>query len=173
MSGTNYRPSPSPKSRLDGLKIIFRALPKSNHKEGELGHLVFPEGRHPDLAEFILGEANLWGLEPVFDPLHLIENHSHEIMSFFLECLDEKQVSELRSKLRENLKLPLKKSYTGANWRLLWSSYQVHLQPVFSQLESPLSDQLNNLAWSWSQLIKIMYYPVHSPKVTVWFRYFS
>ncbi|MCB0156436.1 MAG: hypothetical protein KDF65_16685, partial [Anaerolineae bacterium] len=39
--------------------------------------------------------------------------------------------------------------------------------------EKPLCETLENLVWSWSQLVKMMYYPPKARDLVVWFRYFS
>ncbi|MCB0156451.1 MAG: hypothetical protein KDF65_16760 [Anaerolineae bacterium] len=95
---------------------------------------LFPEKSSPELSQFILETAGLWGIEPVFDPLHLIENHSRELFKFYMEEFSKSQKVFLKQKFQYLLKLPLKTSYTGANWRMIWASYTLHLQTVFSEL---------------------------------------
>lgn len=101
-----------------------------------------PEYCDPEQAEYIFESAGMWGIEPVFDCLHLIENHSKSLLEFII-AVPKLEITELKTNLQKVTRLPLKTGYTGRNWRFLWASYPLHLKPVYSKIEGMLACSLD------------------------------
>lgn len=111
----------------------------------------------------------MWSTFYALDILHLIENHSHQIMEHILLKLDQKEKNQLEQFLREEFDIKLKVSYTVGKWRLIWASYS----ESFGKIIDKKKTQLRELIWSWCYCVKLMYYPATVKNIFSWFRYFG
>lgn len=147
----------------------------------------FPLYADLDTVENLIAKTNSWSLHPVLDPLHLIENHSRELMKFVMEKFPKVLIAKLQTFFTETLQLPLRDHYSVGKWRLVWCSYHMHIEKILNsdseQLEEPSKGsqvlstsekkKIISLMWSWSWIIKFLYLPIPGRNIKVWFRYFA
>jgi hypothetical protein len=87
--------------------------------------IFFPENAKFYEAEYVLSRSGLWSTFVSVDPLHIIENHSAQVLNYCVNNMDDEETKALKEFIRVNFQLKLKKKYTVAKWRLIWASYPV------------------------------------------------
>ena len=130
--------------------------------------ILLPNDNNFTSCERLLIETRLWGIQFVVDPLHLIENHSKDLMEYIIDNLSKTERTILEELFSNHLDLSINPSYNVANWRMIWASYTCTWDNIYKN-----NSLIKSLIWSWSLIVKQMYTSFVKWDKRLWFYYFS